>query len=666
MRVVSEREDLPGGPEADRPGEGGNRSRRPEGGRDLGARVRAGRDALRGHRATRAASIGRRPQGTLELFHEIEDVHVRESSRRARRDRLRGHVRPRPWSSRSEHGACARCTTSRGPRSPASLWTARGSSTPRPPRSTPRPAAPVPIEAPSSRLPLPRRSPARRTRRRRVPCRFPRRRPRRGRPLRGIRELVGDRRDRARRLRRARVDVSRRGDLLASLRPEVRLASRRDGPARPSLRVAGPPRPPPRPDGGEDGRRGPRGRARLRRGDERSRRDPAAPPGTPAPGSFISAAKDGRACRRSARPDRREACPRRLSARPLRAGGKHDKPDAPGRPGCRSARRRRETSRRALLPMEGRLSRTPKGESAVVERVDLSYTERNARPVLENLAVLEPGPSFRAASAGAGVLSVTNPDENGVFAGLERRTMPARPRAPEAAFRKGFRTLTWKGTDPNGDALRYEVDARGERDLVPREEGHRGLVSVLRHDGPRGRALSLPRHGLGPRLAARKRGAHGAEESGSPRRQHSSRPEGRSPQRSDGAPSWSRSSHRRALARPPRGRRPERGPLAPPARGGRRRRLACRALRLPRAEAFRGRGPVVRASTPPATWRRLRRMAVLTSKGVLDAGFPLRRTSARLVTPRSLACASSSPRAGRAGRTRRASSGAGSTASRRR
>ena len=29
-------------------------------------------------------------------------------------------------------------------------------------------------------------------------------------------------------------------------------------------------------------------------------------------------------------------------------------------------------------------------------------------------------------------------------------------------FRKGYRTLTWKGADPNGDILRYEVEARRE------------------------------------------------------------------------------------------------------------------------------------------------------------------------------------------------------------
>src|ERR1039457_3338210 len=108
------------------------------------------------------------------------------------------------------------------------------------------------------------------------------------------------------------------------------------------------------------------------------------------------------------------------------------------------------------------LAASPKGESPVGERVELSYEERNPRPVLENLAVLEPGAVFSRGAGGSGVLSVTNPDESGIYAGLA-----APPEGPaegpgKRLFRKGYRTLTWKGTDPNGDTLRYEVEARRE------------------------------------------------------------------------------------------------------------------------------------------------------------------------------------------------------------
>ena len=108
------------------------------------------------------------------------------------------------------------------------------------------------------------------------------------------------------------------------------------------------------------------------------------------------------------------------------------------------------------------LTGSPKGESPVLERVDLSYAERNARPVLENLAVLEPGAVFARGATGSGVLSVANPDESGIYAGLEAPHDGVAEGPGKRLFRKGYRTLTWKGADPNGDALRYEVEARRE------------------------------------------------------------------------------------------------------------------------------------------------------------------------------------------------------------
>ncbi len=105
-----------------------------------------------------------------------------------------------------------------------------------------------------------------------------------------------------------------------------------------------------------------------------------------------------------------------------------------------------------------------KGSAPSVERVEFSYVERNARPILENVTILEPGAVIpRPGSSGMNVLSVTNPDENGIYAGLEP---PRETGSPEPGgrhlYRKGFRTITWRGTDPNGDSLRYEVEARKE------------------------------------------------------------------------------------------------------------------------------------------------------------------------------------------------------------
>lgn len=109
------------------------------------------------------------------------------------------------------------------------------------------------------------------------------------------------------------------------------------------------------------------------------------------------------------------------------------------------------------------------GAAPVLERVEIAYVERNGRPVLENLAVLEPGAVFqRSGGGGATVLSVTNPDESGIYVGLEAGREGGEGPGKKL-WRKGFRTITWKGVDPNGDSLRYDVEARreGERSWFP-------------------------------------------------------------------------------------------------------------------------------------------------------------------------------------------------------
>ncbi len=113
---------------------------------------------------------------------------------------------------------------------------------------------------------------------------------------------------------------------------------------------------------------------------------------------------------------------------------------------------------------KAKLSPGRSGAAPVVEQVEFTYAERNARPVLEGLTVLEPGAVIaRGGSSGSSVLSVTNPDESGIYAGLEA------PREPSVAepggrhlFRKGFRTVVWRGIDPNGDPLRYGLEATRE------------------------------------------------------------------------------------------------------------------------------------------------------------------------------------------------------------
>jgi sugar lactone lactonase YvrE len=109
------------------------------------------------------------------------------------------------------------------------------------------------------------------------------------------------------------------------------------------------------------------------------------------------------------------------------------------------------------------LKASPKGASPSIERVEFSYTERNARPVLEGVTVLDPGAVVsRGGASSSNVLSVTNPDESGIYAGLEAPREPSPADGGRRLYRKGFRTVTWRASDPNGDPLRYDLDARVE------------------------------------------------------------------------------------------------------------------------------------------------------------------------------------------------------------
>lgn len=126
------------------------------------------------------------------------------------------------------------------------------------------------------------------------------------------------------------------------------------------------------------------------------------------------------------------------------------------------------------------MSASERGASPSIESVQLSWAEANSRPILEAVQVLEPGAVFARSGAlsGPAVLSVTNPDENGVFAGLEPAREPAGPEgAGKRLFRKSFRTVTWKGTDLNGDPLRYDLD------LVPAAGGPSLLLRKDLEDG---------------------------------------------------------------------------------------------------------------------------------------------------------------------------------------
>ncbi|HEX7251986.1 MAG TPA: hypothetical protein VF376_03820 [Thermoanaerobaculia bacterium] len=98
------------------------------------------------------------------------------------------------------------------------------------------------------------------------------------------------------------------------------------------------------------------------------------------------------------------------------------------------------------------------GRTPEARRVDIAYRNRNAFTSIDALTVLAPAEVLaRSASGGSNVFESTTPDEKGIFTSLEE---PKSESAPRRVLRKGYRTITWKGSDPDGDVLAYDLDFR--------------------------------------------------------------------------------------------------------------------------------------------------------------------------------------------------------------
>jgi hypothetical protein len=107
--------------------------------------------------------------------------------------------------------------------------------------------------------------------------------------------------------------------------------------------------------------------------------------------------------------------------------------------------------------LQWRLSADRAGSDLLINSLTAGYANRNVAPSIDSLTVHDPGVVFVSGSfpSSPQVLEATNPDEYGIFSSLDAprdRTDPGK-----RLFRKGYRTIAWKASDANGDALRYAV-----------------------------------------------------------------------------------------------------------------------------------------------------------------------------------------------------------------
>jgi outer membrane protein assembly factor BamB len=98
--------------------------------------------------------------------------------------------------------------------------------------------------------------------------------------------------------------------------------------------------------------------------------------------------------------------------------------------------------------------------SVVVDTVSIAYMNRNMAPVIDSVTVAEPAVVYITGSypPSPQVVEATNPDEYGIFLSIDS---PRDKNDPgKKVFRKGYRTITWRAHDENGDSLRYTLAFR--------------------------------------------------------------------------------------------------------------------------------------------------------------------------------------------------------------
>lgn len=107
------------------------------------------------------------------------------------------------------------------------------------------------------------------------------------------------------------------------------------------------------------------------------------------------------------------------------------------------------------------------GESPVIEALTAAYLQRNLPPEVTAITLHPPGEAFQKPVSVSGDPEILGLD---VVPRGDRTASGAAGAAPPAVsfsrkvFQRGIRTVSWQGTDPNGDSLLYEVQYRAVGD----------------------------------------------------------------------------------------------------------------------------------------------------------------------------------------------------------
>ena len=108
------------------------------------------------------------------------------------------------------------------------------------------------------------------------------------------------------------------------------------------------------------------------------------------------------------------------------------------------------------------LEASPKGETSEIARVDVAWLPKNVGPLVELIEITRPNYRFPPQT-----LTLT-PSSNLSLPALSRSRPPApapvisSSGAATMNYAKGYAGARWLASDPNGDALEYKVEIRGE------------------------------------------------------------------------------------------------------------------------------------------------------------------------------------------------------------
>jgi hypothetical protein len=97
-----------------------------------------------------------------------------------------------------------------------------------------------------------------------------------------------------------------------------------------------------------------------------------------------------------------------------------------------------------------------------VDAVETTWREQNLAPRVEEVAIAPQGIGFREGELQPRTEPITQTLPSGQRVEYSTSTTGARALKQLPEWARGLRTLQWRGSDPNGDALRYQVDVRPE------------------------------------------------------------------------------------------------------------------------------------------------------------------------------------------------------------